>query len=591
MTTRCGGGFIPIPVFAPPSRSYTNTSRNKFCRRPGEAHEERPVRQTIATVGATGVAQTPEIASPRIHLLSNGTCSVTVTNSGGGYLRWLDFDVTRWRADPTCDVFGLFCYIRDLESGTTWSNTHQPVRSPERRYTWSFTPDKAEFRRRSGPCETFTEIVISAEDNAEVRRVTLVNTSRKRCRLELTSYMELALAPHRTDRAHPAFNKLFIETEWLPNCDALVARRRLRAPDDRPVWAAHLMVPESAIEAAEFETDRAKFLGRGRTPENPEALTRRLTNSVGAVLDPIFSLRRRVTILPNQRFQFALVTVVADSREAVVTLAERYSEFHTCVRAFETAWTHSQLEMRRLHIRRADVQTFQQLAGLIILPQAQLRPPPGRLGRAEGQRALWRQGISGDLPIVVVMIGHLSDMEVVREILTAHTFWNLRGLKVDLVLVSEEVASYEEPLTEHLRRLTEAQAYLTGVDQAGGVYLRSATKISKEELLALQAAARMVLVAARGTLRQQLAASAPAAAKPRQLLPARQFLEEPSAPLPFMELKYFNGLGGFTEDGKEFVIYLGPNRIHTASLDQYHGEPEVRDIDFRVWRRMCLGPQ
>jgi cyclic beta-1,2-glucan synthetase len=527
----------------------------------GEAHEERPVRQTIATVGAPAVAQTPDIASPRIHLLSNGTCSVTVTNSGGGYLRWLDLDVTRWRADATCDASGTFCYIRDLESGTSWSNTHQPVRTPERRYTWSFTPDKAEFRRRSGPCETITEIVISAEDDAEVRRVTLVNTSRKPCQLELTSYIELALAPHRTDRAHPAFNKLFIETEWLPHCEALVAHRRLRASDDRPVWAAHLMVPESSTEATEFETDRAKFLGRGRTSENPEALARRLTNSTGSVLDPIFSLRRRVTILPNQRFQFALVTVVADSREAVVTLAGRYSEFHTCARAFETAWTHSQLEMRRLHIRRADVQTFQQLAGLIIFPQSQLRPPPARLGRrAEGQRALWRQGISGDLPIVVVMIGHVRDMEVVREILTAHTFWHLRGLKVDLVLVSEELPSYDEPLTGHLRRLTEAQAHLTGVDQPGGVYLRSATKISKEELLALQAAARVVLVAARGTLRQQLAATAPAAAKPRQLVPGRHFRDEPSAPLPFMELKYFNGLGGFTEDGKEFVIYLGPIR-------------------------------
>src|SRR5437764_2291216 len=525
----------------------------------GEAHEERPVRQTIATTGAPVVAQTPDIASPRTHLLSNGTCSITVTNSGGGYLRWLDLDVTRWRADATCDVSGAFCYIRDLVSGTTWSNTHQPVRSPERRYTWNFTPDKAEFRRRSGPCETITEIVVSAEDDAEVRRVPLVNTSRKTCELELTSYLELALAPHRTDRAHPAFNKLFIETEWLPRCEALVARRRLRGSDDRPVWAAHLMVPESSIEAAEFETDRAQFLGRGRTLENPEALTRHLTSSIGAVPDPIFSLRRRVTILPNQRFQFALVTVVADSREGVVTLAGRYSEFHTCARAFETAWIHSQLEMRRLHIRRADVQTFQQLAGLIIFPQSQLRPPPARLGRrSEGQRALWRQSISGDLPVVVVMIGHLRDMELVREILTAHTFWHLRGLKVDLVLVSEELPSYDEPLTGHLRRLTEAQAHLTGVDQPGGVYLRSATKISKEELLALQAAARMVLVAARGTLRQQLAATTPVTAKPRLLLPGRQFREEPSAPLPFMELKYFNGLGGFTEDGKEFVIYRGP---------------------------------
>ena len=527
-----------------------------------EVHEERPLLRAIPAAGTAVVAQTPDISSPRIHLLSNGTCSVMVTNSGGGSLRWRDLDVTRWHADTTCDVPGPVCYLRDLESGTIWSNTHQPVRSPVRRYTWSFTPDKAEFRRRSGPCETITEIAVSAEDDAEVRRVTLVNTSRKLCRLELTSYLELALAPHRADRAHPAFNKLFIETEWLPHCAALVARRRLRAPDDRPVWAAHLMVSESSFtDSTEFETDRAQFLGRGRTPANPAAMTRGLTNSVGAVLDPIFSLRRHVTILPNERFQFALVTVVAESREAVVALAERYSEFHTCGRAFETAWTHSQLEMRRLRIRPGDMQTFQQLAALIIFPQAQLRPSPARLGRrSEGQRALWRQGISGDLPIVVIMIGHLRDIEVVREILTAHIFWNLRGLKVDLVLVSEEPPSYDEPLSAHLRQLTEAQAHLTGVDQPGGVYLRSATKISKEELIALQAAARMVLVAARGTLRQQLAATAPVTVKPRLLAPGKTFHEEPSAPLAFMELKYFNGLGGFTEDGKEFVIYLGPGR-------------------------------
>jgi cyclic beta-1,2-glucan glucanotransferase len=526
----------------------------------GEVHEERPLLRTVPSVGAELVAQPPDISSPRIHLLSNGTCSVAVTNSGSGYLRWLDLDVTRWHSDTTCDLSGPVCYIRDLEEGTIWSNTHQPLRYPERRYTWRFAPDKAEFRRRSGPCETITEIAVSAEDDTEVRRITLVNTSRKLCQLELTSYLELALAPHRTDRAHPAFNKLFIETEWLPHCQALIARRRLRAPDDRPVWAAHLMVSESSFTGStEFESDRAQFLGRGRTPADPEAITRSLTNSVGSVLDPIFSLRQRVTILPDERLQFALVTVVAASREAAVALAERYSEFHTCARAFETAWTRSQLEMRRLRIRPGDMQTFQQLAALIIFPQAQLRPPPARLGRrAEGQRALWRQGISGDLPIVVVMIGDLRDIEVVREILTAHTFWNLRGLKVDLVLVSEESPSYDEPLTAHLRRLTEAQAHLTGVDQPGGVYFRSAAKISKEELIALQAAARMVLVAARGTLRQQLAATTPVAAKPRLLAPGKHFQEEPSAPLTFMELKYFNGLGGFTEDGKEFVIYLGP---------------------------------
>jgi cyclic beta-1,2-glucan glucanotransferase len=527
-----------------------------------EVHEERPVPRAIPSPGATVVVQTPDLSTPRIHLLSNGACSVMVTNSGGGYLRWLDFDVTRWRADTTCDMPGAICYIRDLESDTVWSNTHQPIHALERRYTWSFVPEKAEFRRRSGPCETSTEIVISAEDDAEVRRVTLVNTSRRSARLELTSYLELALAPHRADRAHPAFNKLFIETEWLPNCEALIAKRRLRAPDEQPIWSAHLMVPEVSFGGSiEFETNRARFLGRGRTVEDPEALRRSLTNKVGAVLDPIFSLRRRLTILPNQRIQFALVTVVADSREAVIALVNRYSEFHTCARAFETAWTHSRLEMRRLHIRSGNVQTFQQLAAHVLFPQAQLRPPAARLARrGDGQRALWRQGISGDLPIVVVMIAHLRDIELVREMLTAHTFWHLHGLKADLVLVSEELGSYDDPLTATLRRLTESRAHLTGVDQPGGVYLRSANKMSKEELIVIQAAARIVLIAARGTLRQQLAATAPVNTKPRQFSPARQFQEEPSAPLPFMELKYFNDFGGFTEDGKEYVIYLGPGR-------------------------------
>ncbi|PYK51408.1 MAG: hypothetical protein DME51_03255 [Verrucomicrobia bacterium] len=492
----------------------------------GEVQEERPLPRAISIGGSAVVTQTPDVSSPRVHLLSNGAYSVMVTNSGGGYLRWLDLDVTRWRADTTCDAPGPVCYIRNLESDTVWSNTHQPVPGPERRYTWSFTPDKAEFRRRSGPCETFTEIVVSAEDNAEVRRVTLVNISSKSCRLELTTYLELALASHRADRAHPAFSKLFIETEWLPHCEALLAHRRLRAPDEQPIWAAHLMVPEpsSSPNTTEFETDRAQFLGRGRTLENPVALSRNLTNGVGIVLDPIFSLRRQITILPNKRFQFALVTVVAESREAVIGLAERYAEFYTCARAFETAWTHSQLEMRRLHIHPGDVQTFRQLAAHVIFPQAQLRPPPARLGRrAEG-------------------------------------FWHLRGLKADLVLVSEEAASYEEPLVGDLRRLIEAQAHLIGVDQPGGVYLRSATKISKEDLIALQAAARMVVVAARGTLRQQLAATKPVNVKSQLLSPGRHFREESSAPLPFMELKYFNGLGGFTEDGKEFVIYLGPEQ-------------------------------
>lgn len=526
----------------------------------GEAHEERPVPRLSPVTGAAARVPTPDTGTPRTQLLANASCSVMVTNSGGGYLRWRDLDVTRWRADTTCEVPGPACFIRDLDDGTIINITQQPVPSSELRYTWNLSPDKARFRRHCGPFDTYTEIAVSAEDDAEVRLVTLVNISRKQIHLELTSYVELALAPHNADRAHPAFNKLFIETEWLPQYQALLARRRPRSPHDQPAWAAHLMIMESPpVDSPQFETDRARFLGRGRTQENAQSLEGPLSNSTGAVLDPVFSLRRSVSIAPNQRFQFSLVTMVAESRTAVTGLIERYSEFRISPRVFETAWVRSQIEMRRLHIHPGDVQLFQQLAAHILFPQARLRPPSARLGRGTGgQRALWAQGISGDLPIVVVTIGNYRDIEVVREVLTAHMFWHLRGLKVDLVLISEELESYEEPLTVHLRQLSEAHAQLTGVDQPGGVFLRSANKITKEELLAVLAAARAVLVAARGTLRQQLAAPVPVKPRTVRWVPGKQFHEEPSAPLPFMELEYFNGVGGFARDGKEYAIYLGP---------------------------------
>ncbi len=526
----------------------------------GEVREERPRPHAVPITGiAAEHSHKPDTLTPKVQLLSNGNYSVMVTHAGGGCSRWRGLDLTRWRADTTRDLAGAACYFKDLGTGFVWSATHQPIHSEEQHYAWTFTPEKAEFRRRSGPCDTFLDIAVSAEDDAEIRRVTLVNHSRQSCRIEVTSYAELALAPHNADRGHPVFSKLFIETQWVPEYEALIARRRPRSTEDQPVWIAHLMVGQSRFsEAPQFETDRALFLGRGRTTGNPQALERDLSQTTGYVLDPILSLRRRVTIARNERVQFSLITLAAESREALLALVQRYSEFRAAARVFDTAWTHAQLEMRRLHIHPGDAQLFQQLAAHVLYPQTQLRPPYARLGRGvDGQRALWGQGISGDLPIVAVTIGDRGDVELVRQALTAHTFWHLRGLRVDLLIFSEEAEGYEEPLADYLRRIVEAYAQITGLDVPGGIYLRSARKMPPEELTAILASARAVLVAARGSLRQQLALAVPVNPIPPTLIPVHGMEEEPSTPLPFMELQYFNGLGGFTQDGREYAIYLG----------------------------------
>jgi len=525
-----------------------------------EQPEVVPRLQHTIAIAPKGRIDTPNTNTPQTNLLSNGSYHVMVTNAGGGYSQWKDIEITRWRSDTTCDSYGAFCYLKDLDTGLVWSSGHQPFKVNPAYYRVNFGPDKAEIVRREDDIESVTEIVVSPEDDVEVRRITLINRSRQRRRIEVTSYSEIALAAHNADRAHPAFSKLFVETEALPDQQGLLARRRPRASTENPPWALHVAAATEFDSFAEYETDRAKFLGRGRSPANAVALGANLTQTAGDVLDPVFSLRRRVTLDAGQRVQIAIVTGIADTREKAIELCEKYNALSAANRAIEMAWTHAQLELRHLRIHQAETQAFQQLASLILYPTALLRPSPESLARnVLGQSALWAHGISGDLPIVVVTIGETEDIELVRQLLLAHAYWAERGLKVDLLLLNEEAASYDQPLQQQLRRLVEAFASPVNIDMPGGVFLRQMGQISEQERTLVLAAARMVLIAARGGLTDQLNAPIQTATVPPKLARNTRFKEEPSSPLPFLELPYFNGLGGFTQDGKEYVIYLGPD--------------------------------
>jgi cyclic beta-1,2-glucan synthetase len=507
-----------------------------------------------------GVVETPESVVPKVNLLSNENYSLMITNTGGGYSCWQTIDITRWRADTTRDPWGSFYYLKDMKSGDVWSAAYQPTQNSGKEYSVNFKGDKAEFKRKDHKIETVTEIVVSPEDNAEIWLITLTNHSAETRYIEITSYIELALAPHSSDRAHPCFNKLFIETEPLPELSSLLAFRRLRSPDDKPIWSAHILTSSHIFEeAVQYETDRNKFIGRGKSLKKPLALEGDLSNTAGTVLDPIFSLRRRVAIEPGRRVQFSFITAIADSRPAILVLIEKYQDLAASHRAVEVAWTYAQLELRHLRIHQEEVQLFQKLASRVLYPHAQLRIVEERLRNNQlGQSGLWAQGISGDLPIVVVTVGDIYDTDLVKQVLIAHAFWHLRGLKVDLVVLNEEAAGYLNPLQEQLQNMIKAYSYRSQIDVPGGVFLRNSEKINPEELNVILCSARAILVAARGSLRQQLVSPRQRSSYPPKLLVHEKMQETPSQPLPFMELPYFNGLGGYTNDGKSYVIYLSP---------------------------------
>ena len=245
----------------------------------------------------------PHDLTPRTHLLSNGRYAVMVTAAGSGYSRWGDIAVTRWREDVTRDSWGSYLFLRDTRTGAVWSAGHQPSGVEADSYEVRYSEDQAEFARRDGSISTAMTVVVSAEHDAEIRRVSLTNLGSHGREIELTSYAEIVLAPQAADVAHPAFQNLFVQTEFAPEVGALVATRRPRSGDERQIWAAHVAaVEEQTGEVIQYETDRARFLGRGRSVRSPVSVIdgRPLSNTVGAVLDPIFSLRCRVSARPGR---------------------------------------------------------------------------------------------------------------------------------------------------------------------------------------------------------------------------------------------------------------------------------------------------
>jgi cyclic beta-1,2-glucan synthetase len=505
----------------------------------------------------------PESTVPRTHLISNSEYSVLVTNAGTGRSLYRHLDVTRWREDATLDNWGQFVYVRDLTADLYWSAGHAPVCRQPDSYSALFAIDKAEFHRRDGEMETHWEITVSTENPAEVRRLTLTNHDDISHTVELTSYVELALAPHAADLAHPAYGKLFLETEYLPAVRALLCHRRPRTDRDPHIWAMHVAAADVPFDdESQFETSRSEFLGRGRTYAEPRALDPgvRLSKKIGAVIDPIFSLRRRVTVPPGGSVTVSYSTAVTNTRDEAEALADRYHYPQAVVRAFELAWAHAPVELQHLGLSAAEAHLMQRLAGHIFFPNPTMRAPASVLKANKlAQDGLWKYGISGDAPIVLVTLASNDDVALVRQLLQAHSYWRYNGLSTDLVILDEQAASYLDDFNRSLQQLIRSSPARDVLDRTGGVFLRRGAEISEDDLNLLMTVARAIFRGQDGPLEKQIERMLPEPELPTEFHPAvaGNGLATPVGstkldPLSGMQLE--NGFGGFSKDGREYVL-------------------------------------
>lgn len=527
----------------------------------------------------------PNTRLPEVHLLSNGRYHVMATHAGGSSSRWRDLAVTRWREDATTDAWGTFIYLRDRDNGKYWSAAHQPTLRRADHYEAVFVQARAEYRRRDHAIEAHTEISVSPEDDVEIRRVTLTNQSARSRRIEVTSYAEVVLAPLHADLAHRAFSNLFVQTEILPECQAILCTRRPRTPGEQVPWMFHLLAaPGATADEPSFETDRARFIGRSRTPVNPLALDDRnlatsLSNTAGSVLDPIVSIRRTLNLSPDESATVQIISGIAETREAALALVEKYCDRHFVERAFEMAWFQSQEVLRHLNVTEADAQIFGRMANSVVFGNALRRTMPSIIARNQlGQARLWRFAISGDLPIVLLHIGDIGRIDLVKQILLAHAYWRMKGLAADLVIVNDDFSGYRAELQDQMIGLINAGPEAQMIDKPGGVYLRRAEELTEDERVLLQTVARIVFSDTTDTLIEQVDRRVSAERTSDRLEPARQALTEPVYPLATRERIFCNGLGGFTPDGHEYVVTLEPGETTPAPWVNVIASPHIGTV-------------
>ena len=506
---------------------------------------------------------------PRSHIIASGDYSVMLTAAGSGFSQWKGCAITRWREDVTCDGWGSYVFLRDIDSGAAWSAGFQPLAAPPDEYSLSFDEGAARIERRDGDIVTTLDVIVDQGDT-ELRRITLSNRGDQNREIELTTYSELVLASATSDAAHPAFSKIFVQTEFDVDQRVLLASRRPRTPDEQRICVAQwLQFAGDTAETdgeLEFETDRLRFIGRGGSLRSSAALTDhdRLSGTLGTVLDPIFSLRRRVNVRAGASVSVLLVTAVAETRDALMGVVKKRRSTPDFDRLLDAAKQRGQEALGQAGVDAVQAQRFQRMANALYYSDSSLRAPADQIVAGNGgSPTLWAGAISGDNPIVLVNVSDTGGLTLVDDALKAQAYWLDKGLTADVVMVGSGDGALQAALKE---RVGDGLAVQT-TDSKPHRFALATDSVSNELRDGLRSVARIVLDQSRGSLGDQISAlpinpkyALPSVTHHQASIGKLASVESPSVVSAQIEsrslenaLEHYNGYGGFDRDGREYV--------------------------------------
>lgn len=503
---------------------------------------------------------------PTTQLLSNGNYTVMLNSAGAGFSRIEDLAVTRWREDVTSDQYGYYFYLKDCHSQNVWSAGYQPICLDSKLYETQFYEDHVQITREDYDIQSNLSVFVSPEENAEIRRLSLTNNSKIVREIEITSYSEIVLNSQAADVAHPAFSNLFMQTEFKPELLTLIASRRPRSEKDKLLWMMHVLnTDQYASSSIQYETSRNLFIGRGRSVQNPAAIfsNTRLSGTVGPVLDPIFSLRTRVKLQPGSTTHLTFTMGVAESRQAIEQMAEKYHDTSIFKRVGDLAWTQAQAKLYHLGIEPDEAHLFQRLTTRLLYLDSSLRAPSEILKKnCKNLSDLWALGISGDNPIILVKIDNIESRKLIRQIFKVQIYLANKGFTCDLVILNEKESSYTQDLQTALEDMAQAAHISSGVSlRSGKAFVIRGDLIEAEVHCLLASEARVVLSTHNGSLSEQIKRTQMHALPP---VKKTELIDQSDFKVSLPELSFFNGYGGFSEHGHEYITVLEGSKTTPA---------------------------
>ena len=504
-----------------------------------------------------------------VNVIGNDKYTIIMDQKGNGYSKYNNILINRYKYTDD-EEQGIFFFFKNIKTKRIWTSNYMNYLSKADKYVMCFTPDMNKITRQDGNIETITKISVAPTEPVEIRRIELVNHGIEDETIEITSFLEPLISEKEQDYAHRAFNKLFLEYEIIE--DTILIRRKSRDKSKSDMFlAVNLYAENEIIGETEFEVDKEKFYGREaiglpKTVESSIPLGR----NIGLTTEPIVAIKNTVKIKANEKVVFNLIMCVSESKEKVIELINKFTNSETIKRNIELAKVKVEAESRYLNIKGKEIDLCQKILGYLIFPN-----PLKRIINKNKKvisayvSELWKYGISGDLPILLVKVKDISDIEILKQVINVYEYLRVKNINIDLVIVDEEQHSYENYTREGIINiiLNKNMGYLQNI--RSGIFVLN--NLSKEEIQVLEFRANLVLDVSLGKIERQLTDLEEEYIETiKQIGDEKipQIAEEPEQirkKLEDEQLKYCNEYGGFSLDGKEYNIRINKdNKLPTV---------------------------